>query len=151
VRLRDEVKEKDEKIRSLIKGLLKYDKGERVSAAEVAEMRELVIYIGSVEQLNTQLGQSRDEAFQLRREIKDTLNKKSATELKNSELRNEISNLLLRGERKEEEKVALQQRIEQLQTDLASEKDSSKRLEHYYEVKWHGEFERVKSHLERAY
>lgn len=57
----------------------------------------------------------------------------------------------MRGERKEEEKTALQQRIQQLQVELTSEKESSKRLEEYYEVKWHGEFERVKSHLERVY
>lgn len=47
-------------------------------------MRELVTYIGNIEQLNLELGEAKDQIFQLKREIKDTLNKKSATELKNS-------------------------------------------------------------------
>lgn len=96
-KLREEIREKDEKIKSLIKGLLKYDKGERVSAAEIGEMRELVKFIGNIEQLNTVISQLKDESFALRRELKDTLNKKSAAELKIMELRNDISNLVLRG------------------------------------------------------
>jgi hypothetical protein len=44
----------------LIKGLLKYDKGEKVSQAEISEMKDLVQYIGNIEQLNVVIIQLKD-------------------------------------------------------------------------------------------
>ena len=96
-KLREEVKEKDEKIKKLLKGLLKYDKGEKVAQNEMAEMREMVKFIGNVESLNTTINQLRDEIHQTKKELKDTMNKKSIAQLKTMELRNEISNHLLKA------------------------------------------------------
>ena len=96
-KLREELKEKDEKIKKLLKGLLKYDKGEKVAQNEMAEMREMVKYIGNVESLNATINQLRDEIHLSKKELKDTMNKKSISQLKNIELRNEISNHLLKA------------------------------------------------------
>ena len=96
-KLREELKEKDEKIKKLLKGLLKYDKGEKVAQNEMAEMREMVKFIGNVESLNATINQLRDEIHLSKKELKDTMNKKSIAQLKNIELRNEISNHLLKA------------------------------------------------------
>lgn len=83
IKLRDEIKEKDEKIKNLIKGLLKYDKGEKITVEEIGEMKELVKYIGDIEELNNTINQLKDDNFAVKRELKDTLNRKSAADIKN--------------------------------------------------------------------
>lgn len=51
-------------------------------------MKELVEYIGNVEKMNALVSQLKDENFALKKEVKDTLNRKSSAELKIFELRN---------------------------------------------------------------
>lgn len=46
-------------------------------------MKELVKYIGDIEELNNTINQLKDDNFAVKRELKDTLNRKSAADIKN--------------------------------------------------------------------
>lgn len=117
----------------MLQGLKKIEDGAKLEGREMNNMREIVSKMENAENLNQTVSSLREELAVVKKQFRDTTNKKIALEAKVNDLKMEITSMINHFEQKDIQKEELNAKIQSLEVQLDQVKEAFKGLEHYYE------------------